>query len=97
MPSTRAASTPLRSTVLRLRRRVEAVIAGGGPDIVVQPNVRARDGVIEGYEALSRFPAASAASEGIETDDDLDAATLIGADSLQGYRVGRPAAVDQFV
>lgn len=34
--------------------------------------------------------------EGIETDDDIEAATSIGADLLQGYRVGRPAAVHQF-
>ncbi|MCJ0892121.1 EAL domain-containing protein [Rhodococcus sp. ARC_M5] len=63
MPSARAASTPLRSTLLRSRRRVEAVIAGGGPDIVFQPIVRARDGVIEGYEALSRFPAGGGDTE----------------------------------
>lgn len=63
MPSTRAASTPLHSTLLRSRRRVEAVIAGGGPDIVFQPIVRACDGVIEGYEALSRFPAGGGDTE----------------------------------
>nr|WP_176457530.1 MULTISPECIES: EAL domain-containing protein [unclassified Rhodococcus (in: high G+C Gram-positive bacteria)] len=57
MSSTRGASTPLHSTLLRSRRRVEAVIAGGGPDIVFQPIARAYDGAIEGYEALSRFPA----------------------------------------
>ncbi|OZD08024.1 hypothetical protein CH275_05510 [Rhodococcus sp. 06-235-1A] len=63
IPSTRAASTPLRSTLLRSRRRVEAVIAGGGPSIVFQPIVRACDGEIEGYEALSRFPAGGGATE----------------------------------
>ncbi|QIH99407.1 EAL domain-containing protein [Rhodococcoides fascians A21d2] len=63
MPSTRAASTPLRSTLLRSRRRVESVVAGGGPDIVFQPIVRARDGAIEGYEALSRFPAGGGDTE----------------------------------
>ncbi|MEK8073627.1 EAL domain-containing protein [Rhodococcoides navarretei] len=42
---------------------MEAVIAGGGPDIVFQPIVRARDGVIEGYEALSRFPAGGGDTE----------------------------------
>ncbi|WP_179277652.1 EAL domain-containing protein [Rhodococcus sp. 14-2496-1d] len=56
MSSTRGASTPLHSTLLRARRRVEAVIACGGPQIVFQPIVRADDGAIEGYEALSRFP-----------------------------------------
>ncbi|WP_167735544.1 EAL domain-containing protein [Rhodococcus sp. 1R11] len=63
MPSTRPASTPLRSTLLRSRRRVETVIAGGGPDIVFQPIVRAHDAVIEGYEALSRFPAGGGDTE----------------------------------
>lgn len=63
VPLARAASTPLRSTLLRSRRRVEVVIAGGGPDIVFQPIVRARDGVIEGYEALSRFPAGGGDTE----------------------------------
>ncbi|AMY23360.1 Cyclic di-GMP phosphodiesterase CdpA [Rhodococcoides fascians] len=63
VPLARAASTPLRSTLLRSQRRVEAVIAGGGPDIVFQPIVRARDGVTEGYEALSRFPAGGGDTE----------------------------------
>ena len=31
--------------------------------------------------------------EGIETDEDLEAARSIGADLLQGFRVGRPAAL----
>ncbi|OZE83936.1 hypothetical protein CH305_05635 [Rhodococcus sp. 15-649-2-2] len=57
MSSTRGASTPLHSTLLRARRRVEAVIASGGPNVVFQPIVRACDGSVEGYEALSRFPA----------------------------------------
>lgn len=39
------------------------MIAGGGPDIVFQPIVRARDGAIEGYEALSRFPAGGGDTE----------------------------------
>ncbi|MFY2787494.1 EAL domain-containing protein [Rhodococcus sp. MALMAid1271] len=56
MLSTKGASTPLHSTLLRSRRRVEAVIAGGGPSIVFQPIVRGHDGAVEGYEALSRFP-----------------------------------------
>lgn len=42
---------------------MEAVIAAGGPDIVFQPIVRGRDGAIEGYEALSRFPAGGGDTE----------------------------------
>ncbi|MDZ7918267.1 MAG: EAL domain-containing protein [Rhodococcus sp. (in: high G+C Gram-positive bacteria)] len=45
---------------------------------------------------FARKTGARCVFEGIETDDDLDAAASIGADLLQGYRLGRPAAVQQF-
>ncbi|MEU3471871.1 EAL domain-containing protein [Rhodococcus sp. NPDC006774] len=40
----------------RASRRIRSVIDSGGPTMVFQPIVRAVDGAIEGYEALSRFP-----------------------------------------
>lgn len=45
---------------------------------------------------FARKTGARCVFEGIETDEDLDAATSIGADLLQGYRLGRPAAMHQF-
>ena len=45
---------------------------------------------------FARKTGARCVFEGIETDDDLEAATSIGADLLQGYRLGRPAAMHQF-
>ncbi|RMB77416.1 EAL domain-containing protein [Rhodococcus sp. SBT000017] len=45
---------------------------------------------------FARKTGARCVFEGIETDDDLEVATSIGADLLQGYRLGRPAAMHQF-
>lgn len=38
------------------RRRIEALLAGGGPLMVFQPIARLADGQVVGYEALARFP-----------------------------------------
>lgn len=37
------------------RRRVQAVLAAGGPDVVFQPVIDLTDSSVAGYEALSRF------------------------------------------
>ncbi len=58
---------------------------------------RAKSALAELVLEFARKTGARCVFEGIETDDDLDAATLIGADLLQGYRIGRPAAVDLLV
>ncbi len=54
---------------------------------------RVKSALAELVLEFARKTEARCVFEGIETDDDLEAATSIGADLLQGFRVGRPAAV----
>jgi EAL domain-containing protein (putative c-di-GMP-specific phosphodiesterase class I) len=59
----RAAALVIEPTVrerereAEIRSRLDPVLAGGGPVVLLQPVVRLSDGVRVGAEALSRFPA----------------------------------------
>src|SRR4051794_35668796 len=46
-----------REREAEIHSRLDPVLAGGGPVVLLQPVVRLSDGVRVGAEALSRFPA----------------------------------------
>lgn len=90
----RAAATILEPGVQEVRRehdirtRLQPIISGGGPRVLLQPIVALEDGRRVGSEALSRFPA----EWGKPPDEVFAEATSIGAGTLLEMLAFRVAA-----
>jgi EAL domain-containing protein (putative c-di-GMP-specific phosphodiesterase class I) len=51
----------------------------------------ARQAAVSSFVSLARYLDAEVVAEGVETEEDLDAARRLGVDAAQGYLLGRPS------